>query len=398
MDYGFPAAVSTHCITSGFVQKGRREVIFCDICPVADLKVLHLSSERTWRGGEQQMAYLIDNLISAGVKVAVLARRNSAFEKWCVERNVEVHSAGYRVGPDLGTALQLKRLANNFRADLVHVHSGKAHTIAWVAASLGMKVPVVVHRRVDFPLSSSAVKLAKYNHPCVKKIICVSGAIAALVRAKVARPERVERVYSGIDFSRFDGLPAVSNFRKEHGIPAGALLVGNVSALAPHKDYATWIRTAKRVIDSREDVYFVAVGEGELTEEVKTAAVKAGIEKRVVFTGFRKDVPDLLPQFDLFLITSETEGLGTGIIDAMYCRLPVVATRAGGIPELVAPEETGFLCPVGDDASLAEKVLQLLNDSTLRKRLGAEGRRRAERFSEKEMAAAVVKIYRDLVD
>lgn len=398
MDCGFPASVSTHPAGAGFARKVRGEIIFCDICRVAALTVVHLSSERSWRGGEQQMAYLIENLIPSGVKVAVLARENSAFEKWCADRDIDLYTAGFRIGPDLSTALKLKRVVRDLGADLVHVHSGKSHTIAWLAASLGMRAPIVVHRRVDFPLSGSPVKLAKYNHPSVKKIICVSDAIADLIRSKVARPERVARVYSGIDFTRFDGPNTGSDFRKENGIPEGALLVGNVSALAPHKDYYTWIRTAKRVAEVRDDVYFVAVGEGGLTEEIKAAAAEAGIEKRVVFTGFRKDVPDLLPQFDIFLITSETEGLGTGIIDAMYCRLPVVATRAGGIPELVVPDKTGFLCEVGDDICLAKRVVQLLDAPALRQRFGKEGRARAELFSGRDMAAAVVKIYSELGD
>lgn len=372
-------------------------MFFCDICHMTKTKVLHLSSERSWRGGEQQIAYLIEASVKLGVETAVLARKGSDFESWCRERKIELYTAGFKNGFDFSTVHELRKAVRRAGADIVHVHSGKSHSLAWLASLTGLDVPVVVHRRVDFKVSSSRLKAAKYNHSSVRRIICVSDAIADMVRAAVSRPERVVTVYSGIDFERFDGRPPKLSLRSEFSISADKLLVGNVSALAPHKDYETWLATAAKVLENRDDVHFFAVGSGSLDAKMKTLAKKLKIADRVTFTGFRKDVPDILNGLDVFLITSRTEGLGTGIIDAMYCGLPVTATRAGGIPELVVDGETGFLCNPGDVDLLASRLNVLLDDPELRKSFGDAGRARSLNFSKDQMALAVAGHYAEVL-
>jgi glycosyltransferase involved in cell wall biosynthesis len=360
------------------------------------IKVLHLSSERTWRGGEQQIAYLIDELRKAGVQVAAAVRPGSAFETWCEKEGVPHFALGFSSGISLRSAVKLKKMTLEGGFDLVHVHSGKSHSIAYLAAVLGMQCPIVVHRRVDFPVGKNSFSLRKYNHPSVVGILCVSDAIASLVRSAVQRPERVKTIHSGIDFSRFQMVPSSGFLHKEFGIPRDKALVANISAIAPHKDYPTFVRTAAAVLRHRNDVHFLAVGSGELLQEIRQLAQYLGVDKNITFTGFRTDVPAILREIKIFLITSSTEGLGTSIIDAMHNAVPVVATRAGGIPELVVHEETGLLCDVMDAEGLANAVNRLIDEPALSARLGENAAKRSMLFSKQEMAQKVIDFYRSI--
>jgi len=356
-------------------------------------RVLHLSSESSWRGGERQIAYLMEESRLAGLEVLVAGKKKSAFEEWCVDENFEFLGLPFRNGLDFATAWSIRRIARDRGVDLIHTHSGQSLSIAYWASLLGMNAPIVVHRRVDFPLKSGGFSLKKYTFEGVKAIICVSRFIEEMVRDKVGDTKIIKTVYSGIDFSGFRDDPSSGYLHRELNIDPNKKLIANISALAPHKDYPTFLKTAKRVLANRNDCHFLIVGEGSLREKLEIQANELGISTGLTFTGFRKDVPEIFRELTVFLITSETEGLGTTIIDAMYNEIPVVATEGGGIPELVVEGKTGFLCPVRDDGCLAQRVEELLDNSSMVKAMGKEARLRAQGFSKKEMAQRIFEIY-----
>lgn len=363
---------------------------------MADLKILQLSSERTWRGGEQQIAYLIQYLRSQDVEVVVCARKNSAFSEWCANNEIRYYELGFKNGVDIQTALRLKAIATKENVDIVHSHSGKSHSLAYLALKCGMQKPLVVHRRVDFPIKNSGFSSAKYNSENIKAIICVSNAIAKMVSAAVAMPEKVKTVYSGIDPNRFLDTNSSGFLHQEFGIDRSKKLIANISAIAPHKDYETFLNTVRRVADCRDDCHFLIVGEGSLRESMQDLATKLNLNNRVTFTGFRTDVPKIFRELTLFLITSDTEGLGTTVIDAMYNGIPVVATRAGGIPELVTDGIEGSLCNVGDADCLARRLKTLLDSDELLSRAAASAKLKAKDFTYEKMGEGVLKIYREI--
>lgn len=363
---------------------------------MAKIKVLQLSSERSWRGGEQQLAYLIDALNALDdVEVVIAARKNSSFAEWAKKRGLRVYLLPFINGLDMATAWQIKQISKELNVDLVHVHSGKAHSLAHFANLMGMNKPLIVHRRVDFDLSTSQLKLSKYNHHSVRRILCVSNAIANIVKQAVQHPDKVSTVYDGVDFSRFNRTIRSGFLHRELGIDATKRLVVNVSALAPHKDYPTFIRTAARTLESRGDVHFIAVGSGDQEAKLQYLTKSLGIEAHFTFAGFRNDIPEVLQEADVFMMTSKTEGLGSSIIDAMHCGLPVVATRAGGIPELVVDGTTGFLSDPGDFVGLSSQLCKLLDSNELMKYMGEGAKRMSMLFSVDNMAAKVVQAYRE---
>lgn len=359
------------------------------------MKVLHISTEKTWRGGEQQMAYLIEGAMAEGVDCSVLCRSGSSFEKFCRDqtiRHVSVPLSGIRL---LTAARTLKKLGE--KVDLIHAHTGRAHSLAYIALLSGLKTPVVVSRRVDFKPGDSGFTRNKYRNPGIKKYVCVSNAIKRIMAEYLGDPSRCVTVYSGIDTNRFSSSIQV-NLQERFDLPRRKRIIGNTSALAEHKDYFTFLRTAKLLLSQRSGLHFLIMGDGPMREELRNYAVELAIEKHVTFTGFLDDIPAILPQIDLFLMTSKTEGLGTSVLDAFAAGIPVVATRAGGIPEMVIDEKTGLLADVGDYKMLTDQVLTVLEDHELRKLLVANARKKLSGFTKEAMVSQTLRVYRDVLD
>ncbi len=358
--------------------------------------IVHVSTPRSWRGGEQQLVYLAERLRALGVPQLVVCAPGGEVERICRERGLPCAPMRRRASVDPLFARALAHTANAAQAAVVHAHDPHGHAAAVVGASLfGLAAPVVVHRRVDFPIGRGAFSRWKYDHPAVRRIVCVSLAIAEIVRPALKDPSRVRVVHDGVDPARFAAGPD-GRLRRQYGIPTGVPLVGNVAALAGHKDYFTFVDTAARLLADSLDARFIAIGDGPLRDEIAAYVRQKGLERRIILAGFRDDVPSILSELDVFLFTSKEEGLGSSILDAYACRVPVVATAAGGVPEIVADGETGLLAPIHDAAALAAGVRRVLGDAGLRERLVAGGVRRLAEFGVDRMAERTLAVYREV--
>jgi glycosyltransferase involved in cell wall biosynthesis len=170
--------------------------------------------------------------------------------------------------------------------------------------------------------------------------------------------------------------------------------VGNVAALVPHKGHRYLIEAAHLVVRSMPDARFVILGEGELRDHLQHLIHEHRLEKHVLLPGFRADAIGCIKGFDLFVMSSVTEGLGTSVLDAMACRRAVVATRAGGIPEVVEDGRTGALVEPRQSRQLADAILRLLSDPALRTRMAEAGYARVrERFTVERMVAETAALY-----
>jgi L-malate glycosyltransferase len=361
------------------------------------LKVLHLSSEKTWRGGEQQIAYLIDELTGSNVACAVAARKDSSFEQHCLSKNIPHVSLPFRNTMDITTALAIKRFCIQESIDIMHAHSAKSHGIAVLSAFLGNKVPVVLSRRVDFVPKNSFITRWRYNHRSIRAILGVSEKITSIMKAFVSRPERCLTVHSGIDTSRFQNIPQQNVLRREYAVAEEFKLIGNTSALADHKDYYTFLMTIQELVKRNILVKAFIVGKGELEAELKNTSKAMGLDGIVFFTGFRNDLNEVLRSLDVFLMTSKTEGLGTSVLDAFACNVPVVATAAGGIPEMVEHKYSGLLAPVGDWQKLADHVSAIIADHHLKDELVKGANQKLSMFSKKATAEKTIAVYEQIL-
>ena len=180
----------------------------------------------------------------------------------------------------------------------------------------------------------------------------------------------------------------------EFWLPTHAPVIGNIGALVPHKGQRYFVDAAAIVVREVPDARFVILGEGELREALEHQVKHLHLERHVFLPGFRADVLALLKGVDVFVMSSETEGLGTSILDAMACGKPVVGTAAGGIPEVVEHNVTGFVVPVNDPKAMAGAIVALLRDSDQRARMGAAGLARVrERFTVERMVAETLAVY-----
>jgi glycosyltransferase involved in cell wall biosynthesis len=283
-------------------------------------------------------------------------------------------------------------------AKVLHAHDPHAHTAAVLSSALfGNKTPTVVHRRVEFPIGRDPFTRWKYDHRSVKRIVCVSRAIARVLTPVVRDPDRLRVVHSCVDPARFAGARSGA-FRRELGVPDGVPLVGNVSALSASKDHLTWLEVAALLTAQGVDARYVIVGEGEERARIEARIAERGLRDRVFLAGFRRDVPVVMADLDLFLFTSRVEGLGTTLLDAFAAGVPVVATRAGGIPEVVRDGDTGFLAEPGDAPTLADRARRVLADAALRGRLVAAGRAAAADHAPDAMVRRMVELYVELDD
>lgn len=360
------------------------------------MRVLHLSSERTWRGGEQQIAYLMGVLKSHGVESIAAARKESAFVSK-IQSDYKLIELPFSSELDLYTAWKIRNIVLKEKIDIVHMHSGHGHTLGVLSHKLGHHAALVLSKRTDYPVKDNPLSRWKFNYPGIKRILCVSDKIRQIVSEDLIDPAKAVTVYSGIDLKRFP-TTAAQDVREIAGLPIDSKVVISTAAISPQKDYATFMKVAAELKMNHPDLHFVICGEGPSENEIKKIATELGLTGRVHFLGFRKDVAKFLGSADLFLITSKEEGLGTSILDAFAVGLPVVATAAGGIPEIVRHGETGLLASVGDFKMLSTHVENLVYISgNIKEELKKNALQLAEEFSYSRTGEKTLAIYQDIL-
>jgi glycosyltransferase involved in cell wall biosynthesis len=358
---------------------------------------IHIDTATTWRGGQNQVLLTVLGLRAAGHRAMLVAHPAGELRRRA-EEGLEFVALAPNHELDLKAGWKLARLVNRLRPDIVHAHD--PHAVAMAALALSMSTaepvpPLVASRRVDFHLKPNS--FSKWKHRQVTMFIAASDAIARILQADGVPASRVATVHEGIDADRIAGIEAAS-VHAEFWLPTHAPIVGNIGALVPHKGQRHLIDAAALVVRDVPDARFIVLGEGELRPALEHQVKSLHLEKHVVLPGFRADVVALLKTFDVFVMSSETEGLGTSILDAMACARPVVGTRTGGIPEVVDDGVTGLLVEPKDARALAHAVTTLLKDASLRARMGAAGLARVrERFTLDRMVEGTLRVYRDVI-
>lgn len=355
--------------------------------------VLMINTERGWRGGESQLQLLVRGLPATCPTLTVCPPASPLAQALRAD-GLPVAELAMGGQLDLPAAWRLRRLARACGARALHAHTSHGHALALLAA-LGTGLPVLVTRRVDFPVKRGVTARWKYG-PAVRRFIAVSQAVAGVLAAGGVDPARITVIRDGVDPERL-AVPVEPVLRRELALPADAVLVGCVAHLADHKDHRTLLAAWAAVERRAPQAWLAIVGTGELEAALKAQVAGSGLA-RVVFTGFRADIPAVLRSLDVFTLSSHLEGLGSSVMDAMLLGLPVVATRAGGIPELVDDGVTGFTVPVRDHRALAEALCTAILDPDLRRRCGEAGRGRAHpAFTARRMVEEHMKLYREIL-
>jgi len=354
--------------------------------------MLHINSARTWRGGEQQTLWLCRGLQHRGHRVLLACPPASPLMERARQAGLVVCPVKMRGEWDLQAARELTGIIARERITLIHFHTAHAHTLGLLAARRAGAPLRFLTRRVDFHIHGHLLNRWKYG-PALTAILAISEGIRRVLLEDGLAPQRVITVPSGIDLDRLREAGDPEPLRRELGVPREALVVGMVAALAPHKDHRTFLKAAAAVKKVLPGVRFLIVGEGQLEAELRELSESLGLSREVIFTGFREDVLELTGMFDIFVLSSYLEGMGTSLLDAMGLGRPIVATRAGGIPEIVREGQNGLLVPARQPEQLAEAIVKLGKDEDLRRRMGALGKELVKDFSVRRTVERTEAVY-----
>ncbi len=362
------------------------------------MKILHINTERTWRGGEQQTLYLLRALRERHIDCHLVCQPGSPMAERALAAGVELIPIAMHGEADLVAGFRLNRLIRTHRYDIVHAHTSHAHTLAFMAA-IGSNLRRLVTRRVDFTIFRNRLlplNGIKYRF-MADFYIAISHKIKAVMVADGIAAERIFVVHSGIDLGRFE-TATDDHLIAEFNLDPDTPVIINVAHLAGHKGQQFLVRSIPHVLNEIPDARFFIVGKGELMAELQTLAVSLGINRALTFTGFRKDVGAFYKLADVFVMSSVQEGLGTAVLDALALAKPVVATRAGGIPEVIKDGETGCLVEAGNPRALADGIIRMLTHRGDALKMARQGQAVVkEKFSIEAMVDNNIAVYRRLI-
>jgi len=356
-------------------------------------RILHLSTQPTWRGGEQQLYYLIRELRLRGFHQHTVCREGGALlTRLKQETLCPVTPIRSSILNPLTVAC-VHRAIQHCNPTVVHAHDAKAHSLALLTSVvLRHKVPIVVSRCVNFAIGQSALSRYKYRHRLIRGYSCVSDAVRNTIQPYLGNEVHLEVVYCGIPqpahAAKRSGL-----LRTQLGLSENIRLIGTASALDEAKDLTTFLSAAQHICSRQPNVHFVIMGEGPLRSSLEHYATSLGLGNNVSFVGFIHNVPELMPDLDVFMFTSRSEGLGTVVLESMAAGVPVASTCVGGIPEFIHHGHTGLLSEPGDAESIAGNVETILTNREVRTHLIDKALRRVADFSVAALADNTIRLY-----
>jgi glycosyltransferase involved in cell wall biosynthesis len=356
------------------------------------LKILHVDTSMSWRGGEQQLLYLSCGLRKKGYSQLIACQPDSLLLKRCQE-HVPTIPVRMRGEWDITATLKLAQFIDIKGIQLVHLHSSHAHAIGLMAAKISQSKPaVVVSRRVDFHIQKNPISWIKYRMG-VNRIIAVSNAVKQVLVSDGICQAWIDVVYDGIDVKRFSMDVDGNYLYQEFGLNPSYPIVGIIAALAPHKDHKTLLQACSNIKKTNHQVQFLIVGDGELRWKLQQMAKRLDVENNVIFTGFRNDIPQILSILTVYVISSYLEGLNTSILEAQSAGVPVIATKTGGISEIIKDGVNGLLVLPQHPEFLAEGIMKLIDNKTFASQLAAVAKIDVRKFSKETMVDATEAVY-----
>lgn len=349
------------------------------------MHITHVNLARGFRGGERQTELLIKTLAeqaSNDISQTLVCRRDSPMRQHLqgVAR-LNFQAANHQLAGhfDLGeTALG--------KTQLVHAHDAKG--VHWAYLHYRLKgTPYLITRRVDSP-----VKRKWFNQQCYS-YASARVALSHVIKRLLEDNQCGDVTLIPSAYARLTPSPeAIKNFRNDF---ANKFLVGHAGAVVDrHKGQRLLLQAAQKLEHQAPDMQFILLGDGEDAETLKAESSSL---TNVSWLGFKSNIADYLAGLDVFAFPSRNEGLGSVLLDVMQLGVPVIATKVGGIPDIIKHEQTGLLIPAGDADALANGIMRLRQDAALRQRLAQEATERLNHYSPQSMAAAYWHLYQTIV-
>ena len=369
-----------------------------------ECRILHLISSSGLLGAERVLLELADHSKREGLKVTIgifenHKNPNSELAKVASTLGLKVQIFPCRWRFDPKTTLLIRAFIYREQINIVHSHGYKGNFYALMATR--GKIPWIVTNhnwtRATFNLKVYAL-LDLLLIRFAKKVVTVSDEIAIKIHKSGVSSQKIIVIDNGIDLQKFSSQKR-NNLLKEYlGIKEESKVIGTIARLTKEKGHIYLLEAAKDIVAAYPDTKFLIVGEGRERYRLENRVMTLGLQDKVIFTGQRKDIIDILSILDIFVLPSITEGLPVAILEALASGLPVVATNVGAIPKVINNGETGLLTEPGNPESLSSAISELLSDREKARELGYQGQRKVEReFSAKAMAERYFNSYSEIL-
>lgn len=364
------------------------------------MNILHVTGANIWGGNEVQLKSLIIETNLLAINNLIFCFKGTPVEDFAQKTNIHFYSVDSKKPHSLALAKELSSYIKKSNIDVIHIHTTDFVLTYMLSCMLfGLDKPTVFSKK-GISDKSSKLSPIKYNYKKIDKTICVSEAVKKSMQEVLhtKNHHKLEVVYDGINIEE---ITYKSLNLSDFNIPENRILIGNIANHTNAKDLPTLIKTADFLVNTlnRKDIHFVQIGKktsltDNLLKEVKTL----GLENNFTFTGALNKASQYLKNFDCYIMSSKTEGLPITIMEAFKAKIPVVTTKAGGIPEAITNNENGFLCEVADYECLASKINILLNDKQLiNKFTEASYNILLEKFNAKTCAERTINLYKSLL-
>lgn len=359
------------------------------------MKVLLVDLETAWRGGQNQALLILKGLKQRGHDAELVAAHGSALGQRAAEAGIAVHfvSRGFF---RLAAAARIRALIKTGRFDVVHANEAHAVSAVWLSRG-HRQVPLVISRRVGYPIGASRVARSRYH--AAARIVANSQWVAEQAAASGAPKERLTVVYEGAEIPERFTAEQRRAARAQWGIADDAPLLGCVGVLLPDKGQEWLIRALAALRMDFSNAKLLLAGDGPCRPKLHALARELGVAQAVLFPGFVKDIESVYAALDVFLLPSFFEALNNSLLAAMAYEIPSIAFQRGALGEIIEHEKSGLLVSGPDVAEISAAAARILRDRELAVQLGQAGRKRVqENFSAEGMVDGIIRVYKETVN
>jgi glycosyltransferase involved in cell wall biosynthesis len=357
------------------------------------VKILVVDLDTEWRGGQNQALLMLEGFRARNHHAELVSPDGSALGDRAQARGIRVH----RVSPHLSrisAALKISALIKAGQFDIVHANEAHAVTATWLART-HRRVPLVISRRVGYPIRKSALALSRYQ--AAARILPISGWVAEGVAASGIDREKMTVVYEGVEIPRLPPNDVRREARLLWGVTDDSPLLGCVGVLLPEKGQDQLVRVLASLRSEFPQARLLLAGDGPDRSRLERLAKQLGVHNAVIFAGFVTAMEPVYSALDVFLFPSRFEGLGTSLLAAMSYGVPSVAFSACAFGEIIEHGKSGLLAELGNETSLLNAAATLLRNPPIAKQIAETARTRIQnKFSAAKMVDEMLRVYQSL--
>lgn len=359
------------------------------------MRILHTEWSDGLGGQEKRILTEATGLLERGHYVAIVCRKHSKIINEATKHGIDAHYLPLKKPYDILTIIRLAKFLKANRFDIVNTHSGIDSWIGGIAAKIA-NIPVLIRtRHLNIPLRKNIFNFIHYLPDIY--ITCGENMRENLINRCGFSADKVVSIPTGVIPAFFKTIRK-PEIKLKYGLSKDSIVIANVGILRSVKGHEITLKAVRKVIKTFLNAKFLIVGDGPRRRELEDMVKNLGISEYVIFTGFVENIPEIYSLADVAILSSWSEGVPQGLLQAMAAGIPVVATKVGGVPEVVVNDETGILVKAGDPESFAKGIIRILKNTSLSLRLAENARNIvAEKYSVSNMLNKLESLYQDLL-